>query len=97
MPQRNEYPNAVRLMTTAPLMNWSKGWSKTTEIWSGQAAQATGTTTSTATTVTSTTNNSSTATVNTATATPSAQHQRLNRANDPEVMGENDFNRTRRS
>jgi hypothetical protein len=46
-PQRNKHPNAVRLMTTVPLMDWSKGWSKTTEIWSRQAAQATSTTTST--------------------------------------------------
>jgi hypothetical protein len=97
MPQRNENPNAARLMTTAQLMDWSKGWPKTNEIWSRPATQATGTTASTATTVNSTTNNSSTATVTTATTTSSAQHHRQKRATDPEVMVENDSNRTRRS
>jgi hypothetical protein len=71
MPQRNEHPNAVRLMTTAPLMDWSKGWPKTNVIWSRLAAQATGSATSTATTVTSTANNFSKAIVTTATTTPS--------------------------
>jgi hypothetical protein len=35
--------------------------------------------------------------VNTDTTTTTAQHQRLRRATEPEVMGENDFNRTSRS
>ena len=38
----------------------------------------------------------STTTTSTATTT-SVYHQRLQRATDPEVMGENDFNRTRRT
>ena len=63
----------------------------THEIWSRPAASATSTTT--ASRVTSAT--SSTTTTITATTT-SVQQQKLQRATNPEVMVENDFNCTRR-
>ena len=78
MPQRIEQPNAVRLMHTAPLNNWPKGWVRTYEIWSRPAPSATSTTT--ASRVTSAT--LSTTTTITATTT-SVQQQRLQRATDP--------------
>jgi hypothetical protein len=91
MPQLIEHPNAVRLMHTAPLNDWSH------ELWSRSAASATSTTTSSRlTSATSSTATSSTTTATTATTT-SVQHQRLQRATDPEVMAENDFNRNRKS
>jgi hypothetical protein len=97
MPQRNEHPSAARVMTTEPLNDWSKGWPKTHEIWSGRAVQPTSTTTATAATMTSTANHTSTATVTATTTTTSIQQQKLQRATDPEVMGEKNINRTRRN
>jgi hypothetical protein len=67
MPQRNEHPNAVRLMHTALLNDWSKGLSKTHEIW----ARPTPLATSTTTTSRMTSATSSTATSNITTATTS--------------------------
>ena len=97
VPQRNEHPNAVRVLHTAPLNDWSRGWPRTHEIWS----RPTTTATSTATTswVTSATTSATTvpATTTSTATTTSVQHQRIQRATDPEVMGENDFNRTRRT
>jgi hypothetical protein len=84
MPQRDEHPNAVRLMHTAPLNDWSHGWPRTHKIWSRL------------TSATSSTANLSITTATTATTT-SVQQQRLHCATDLEVMGKNDFNRTRRS
>jgi hypothetical protein len=75
----------------------SKGWPKSHEIWSRRAVHATDTTMATATTSASTTHHPITATVTATAATTSVQQQRLQRATDPEVMGENIFNRTRRS
>jgi len=97
MPQRNEHPHAVRVMHTAPLNDWSRGWPRTHEIWSRPTTTAMSTaTTSRVTSATTSTTTTTPTTMSTATAT-SGQHQRLQRATDPEVMGENDFNRNRRT
>jgi hypothetical protein len=40
IPRRNDNPNAVRVMTTAPLTDWSKGWPRTMELYSRRTAQA---------------------------------------------------------
>jgi hypothetical protein len=78
-------------------MTGQKGWPKTHEIWSRRAQQTTSTAMSTATTSVSSTSNPTSATV-TSTKTPTpAQQGRLQRATDPDVMGENYFNRNRRS
>ena len=97
MPQRIEHPNVLRLMHTPPLNDWSKGLPRTHEIWSRPAASATSTTT--ASRLTSATLSTATSSTTTATkiTTMSVQHQKLHRATDPEVMGEHDYNRTRRS
>ena len=63
MPQRTEHPSAERIMTTAPLNGWSKGWPKTHDIWSRRVVHATGTTMATVTTSAPTKNNPNTATV----------------------------------
>jgi hypothetical protein len=98
MPHRNEHPNAVRLMHAASLNDWSKRWPKTLEIWSRPAAQTTSSTAaSTVTRATSASSTSSTTNVSTDTTTTTAQHQRLKRTTNPEVMGEYDIIRTRRS
>jgi hypothetical protein len=47
MPQRNEHSNAARVMTTAPFTDWSRGWPRTTEIYSRPAVQASSSTTTT--------------------------------------------------
>ena len=96
MTQRNEHPHAVRVMHTAPLNNWSRRWPRTHEIRSRPTTTATSTgTTPRVTSATTSTANTTPTTMSTATAT-SVQHQRLQRATDPKVMGENDFNRTSR-
>jgi hypothetical protein len=92
MPQKNEHSNGVRVMSTVPLMDWSKGWPKTRP-----AVQSSVAATSTTKSTTSTTTTSSASTLNAATTTATAQQQRFNRATNPEVMGENYFNRTRRA
>ena len=97
MPQRNEHPHAVRIMNTAPLNDWSKGWPPTHEIWSRPAQQSTSAALSFSTMSVSSTNHSTSTTASTATTTTRAQQGRLQRATDSEVMGENDFNRSRRS
>jgi hypothetical protein len=97
MPQSNQQPSAARIITTAPLTDWSKGWIKTHEIWSRRAVHATGTTMATETTSASATNNPCTATVTATTTTTSVQQQRLQRATYSDVIGENDFNQNRRS
>ena len=83
-------------MHTAPLNDWSRGWLRTHKIWSRPTTTANSTaTTSRVTSATTSTANTTPTAMSTATAT-SVQHQRLQCATDPEVMGENDFNRTRR-
>jgi hypothetical protein len=93
----NEHPNAVQLMHTAPLNDWSKGWPRTHKIWAPPAVSATNTTT--ASRLTSATSSTTTSIMTTATSskTTSGQQQRLQRATDSKVKGENDFNRTRQS
>ena len=34
MPQQNEHSHAVRIMNTAPLTDWFRGWPPTHELWS---------------------------------------------------------------
>jgi hypothetical protein len=75
IPQMNEHPSAARIMITTPLNNWSKGWSKTHEIWSRQAPQTTSTAMSTATTSVTSTSHLTSATVHSTTATTPAQQE----------------------
>jgi hypothetical protein len=96
MPQRTENPSTVRIMTTAPLNDWSKRCPKTHEIWSRRAPQTTSTAMSTSTASVSSTIHL-TPTVSLTTTTTPAQQGRLPRATDPNVMGKNDFNCNRRS
>jgi hypothetical protein len=97
MPQRTDHSSAARIMTTAPLNDWSKGWPRTDEIWSGRAPQTTSAAISTSGTSLSSTSHPTSATVTSTTTPTPAQQGRLQRATDPDVMGENDFNRTRQS
>jgi hypothetical protein len=97
MPQRNEHPHAVRIMNTAPLSDWFKGWPPTHELWSRPVQQSTSTSVSTFTTSVASTSLLTSATTTSTSNTTPAQQRRFQRATDPEVMGENDFNRNRRS
>ena len=83
MPQRNEHPHAVRVMNTAPLTDWFRGWPPTHELWSRPVQHSTSTTVSTSTTsVASTSLWTSSTTTLTSNTTP-AQQRRLQRATDP--------------
>ena len=77
MLQRNEHPHAVRVMHTALLNGWSRGWLRTHEIWSRPTTSATSTATkSRATSATTSTTHITPTTMSTATATSVQQHLR---------------------